>query len=368
MVSNSKVDSELSSIEEEITKYRQEIKSERMDMSFGEIINMYKEGEIIITPEYQRAFRWDEKRQSDFIESILLGIPFPSIFVATNEDGRWELIDGLQRISTVLSFFNELKDEKGKENSKNRLKLTEGSILKNIQGLTIDTLPLEYKLQIKRTPCRVEIILKESDFKMRYELFKRLNTGGEGLSRQEIRNCIYRGLDTRYNDLVYVLSQDIKFRELISISESDKEKMYYEELVLRYLTLKNEGTKYKNPNIQDYMDMYLEKQSMQYNENQIVKDKNIFLKVINFLSEFKDRDIFKLGNKYFTTSMYDSLMLSLSEGDVDLNVIDRIKFEEKVNALKRNPAFTKYVGSASSNPTSITRKVEVAKKELFGII
>ena len=98
-------------ISSEIQKYRQEIKSERMDMSFGEIINMYRDKEIIISPEYQRAFRWDEQRQSDFIESILLGIPFPSIFVATNPDGKWELIDGLQRVSTVLSFFNELKDE-----------------------------------------------------------------------------------------------------------------------------------------------------------------------------------------------------------------------------------------------------------------
>lgn len=65
-----------------------------MDMSFGEIINMYKDKEIIITPEYQRAFRWDIHRETDFIESVLLGIPFPSIFVATNEDGTWELIDG----------------------------------------------------------------------------------------------------------------------------------------------------------------------------------------------------------------------------------------------------------------------------------
>lgn len=100
-------------ISAEIQRYRQEIKSERMDMSFGEIINMYRDKEIIISPEYQRAFRWDEQRQSDFIESILLGIPFPSIFVATNPDGKWELIDGLQRVSTVLSFFNELKDEEG---------------------------------------------------------------------------------------------------------------------------------------------------------------------------------------------------------------------------------------------------------------
>ena len=73
---------------------------------------------------------------------------------------------------------------------------------KSLKEVTIPTLQLEYKLQIKRTPCRVEIILKESEFKMRYELFKRLNTGGEGLSRQEIRNCIFLGLDSRYTYFV----------------------------------------------------------------------------------------------------------------------------------------------------------------------
>ena len=162
-------------ISNEIQKYRQKINSERIDMSLREIINMYRDKELIISPEYQRAFRWDERTQSDFIESILLGIPFPSIFVATNADGRWELIGGLQSVSTVLAFFNELKDENGDSHPKNGLELVEGSLIKGLKGITIDTLPLECKLQIKRTLCRVEIILKESEFKMRYELFKRLN-------------------------------------------------------------------------------------------------------------------------------------------------------------------------------------------------
>ena len=354
-------------ISSEIQKYRQEIKSERMDMSFGEIINMYRDKEIIISPEYQRAFRWDEQRQSDFIESILLGIPFPSIFVATNPDGKWELIDGLQRVSTVLSFFNELKDEDGNPYPKNGLKLVEGSMLKGLKDITIDTLPLEYKLQIKRTPCRVEIILKESEFKMRYELFKRLNTGGEGLSRQEIRNCIFRGLDSRYSEFVAELAQDSIFREIVNISVSNEEKMYYEELVLRYLTLKNKGTRYSQSNIQDYMDDYLESRCKEFNEVQMEMDKALFLNIIKILEELKDENIFKLGRRYFTTSMYDAIMLSLSERTVDLESINIEQLGEKIVELKANEDFKKYVGSASSNPTSITNKVKIAKKVLLDI-
>lgn len=354
-------------ISAEIQKYRQEIKSERMDMSFGEIINMYRDKEIIISPEYQRAFRWDEQRQSDFIESILLGIPFPSIFVATNPDGKWELIDGLQRVSTVLSFFNELKDEDGKSYPKNGLKLVEGSMLKGLKDVTIDTLPLEYKLQIKRTPCRVEIILKESEFKMRYELFKRLNTGGEGLSRQEIRNCIFRGLDGRYSEFVSELSQNDIFREIVNISISNEEKMYYEELVLRYLTLKNKGTRYSKANIQDYMDDYLENQCKELDEEQMEVDRVLFLNIMKILEKLKDENIFKLGKRYFTTSMYDAIMLSLSENIVDLEKVDINQLGEKIEILKQSEEFNKYVGSASSNPTSITNKVKIAKKVLLDI-
>lgn len=354
-------------ISAEIQKYRQEIKAERMDMSFGEIINMYRDKEIIISPEYQRAFRWDEQRQSDFIESILLGIPFPSIFVATNPDGKWELIDGLQRVSTVLSFFNELKDVEGNPYPKNGLKLVEGSMLKGLQDITIDTLPLEYKLQIKRTPCRVEIILKESEFKMRYELFKRLNTGGEGLSRQEIRNCIFRGLDSRYSEFIAKLSKNNIFRDIVNISVSNEEKMYYEELVLRYLTLKNKGTRYSQANIQDYMDDYLESQCTEVDEVQMETDRVKFSNIMKILEELKDENIFKLGKRYFTTSMYDAIMLSLSDSTVDLEKVNINQLGEKIAILKESEDFNKYVGSASSNPTSITNKVKIAKKVLLDI-
>lgn len=297
----------------------------------------------------------------------MLGIPFPSIFVATNPDGKWELIDGLQRVSTVLSFFNELKDDEGNSYPKNGLKLVEGSMLKGLKDITIDTLPLEYKLQIKRTPCRVEIILKESEFKMRYELFKRLNTGGEGLSRQEIRNCIFRGLDSRYSEFIAELSKNNIFRDIVNISVSNEEKMYYEELVLRYLTLKNKGTRYSQANIQDYMDDYLESQCTEFDEVQMETDRVMFSNIMKILEELKDENIFKLGKRYFTTSMYDAIMLSLSDSTVDLENVNINQLGEKIVILKESEAFNKYVGSASSNPTSITNKVKIAKKVLLDI-
>ena len=236
-----------------------------------------------------------------------------------------------------------------------------------LKDINIDTLTLEYKVQSKSKPCRVEIILKESEFKMRYELFKRLNTGGEGLSRQEIRNCIFRGLDSRYSEFIAELAQNDIFREIVNISVSNEEKMYYEELVLRYLTLKNKGTRYSQANIQDYMDDYLESQCKEFDDTQIETDKTLFVNIMKILEKLKDENIFKLGKRYFTTSMYDAIMLSLSENTIDLEELNIEQLGKKIAILKEDDNFNKYVGSASSNPTSITNKVKIARKVLLDI-
>ena len=92
------------SIQQEIADARQKIVKDGFDMSIGELIRIYEKKELIINPVYQRSFRWDESRKTRFIESLILGIPIPPIFVFTDEDGRWELIDGLQRLSTMFQF------------------------------------------------------------------------------------------------------------------------------------------------------------------------------------------------------------------------------------------------------------------------
>ena len=97
-------------LETEIVKASQDIKKDGYDMSVGELLNLYSDNELIIDPEFQRFFRWDITRKTRFVESLLLGIPIPPIFVFQNEAGVWELIDGLQRLSTIFEFVGILKD------------------------------------------------------------------------------------------------------------------------------------------------------------------------------------------------------------------------------------------------------------------
>lgn len=89
-------------LEKQISTARQSVYADGYPMSIGELTNLYKEGEMIIRPEFQRFFRWSQVQKSNLVESILLGIPIPSIFVAQTESGKWELVDGLQRVSTIL--------------------------------------------------------------------------------------------------------------------------------------------------------------------------------------------------------------------------------------------------------------------------
>ena len=133
-------------------------------MSYGEIINMYQSGDLIISPEFQRLFRWKNFQKTRFIESILLGIPIPPIFVAEDKEGKWELVDGLQRLSTVLSFFGLLKD-----GDKNNWIMDAGDLVPELEGYNKDKLPQIFQRNIKRAYCRVEIIKWDSKLDMRYE-------------------------------------------------------------------------------------------------------------------------------------------------------------------------------------------------------
>ena len=152
----------------DIEKSRNTLQTDKLDMSFGEIMSMYERGEIIINPDFQRLYRWSDYQKTRFIESVIIGIPIPPVFVAEDDSGRWELVDGLQRLSTIFSFFGNLNGD-GVEN---KWVLGAGDMLQTLDGYNVDTLPLKIQLNIKRAVCRVEIIKWNSEYDLRFELFK----------------------------------------------------------------------------------------------------------------------------------------------------------------------------------------------------
>jgi hypothetical protein len=183
-------------LQDEVRVARRQVIADGYEMSLGELINLYKNDELRIDPVFQRIFRWDDERKTRFIESILLGIPFPPIFVYQDENGVWELIDGLQRLSTILQLTGDLRGERAEELGP--LILNGTAFLPSLNGKRWtesvegagDGIGQPLQIEIKRSRLRVEILKNESDISTKFELFQRLNTGGATLTEQEVRNSI----------------------------------------------------------------------------------------------------------------------------------------------------------------------------------
>ncbi|WP_326572418.1 DUF262 domain-containing protein [Actinacidiphila glaucinigra] len=183
---------------------------------------------IDIKPAYQRRERWSVEKQSALIESFLLNIPIPPVYLSEEDYGRYSVIDGKQRITAIHKFLT------GKLSLKGVVELPE------LNGRTFDQIPAALKQTLTVRPyLRVVTLLKQSDPELKYEVFTRLNSGGERLEAQEVRNVAFRG---PLNDLIYELADMPFLRQQLKIT-SQKSAAYADmtdaEYVLRFFALAN---------------------------------------------------------------------------------------------------------------------------------
>jgi len=347
----------LEKLESILEKTRNGLSTDRLDMSFGEIMSMYERDEIVIDPEFQRLFRWDDYQKTRFIESILIGIPIPPIFVAEDEEGRWELVDGLQRISTIFSFFGILKTMP----DKNSWILGKGDLIEDLEDLACKDLPLKFQLNIKRASCRVEIIKWNSAFDMRYELFNRLNTGGSDLTDQEIRNAIFRGVSKDFNSFIRRCSENQNFINIIKPTARQLEQLYMDELVLRFCSLIDLPAELSQ-NISQHMTKYMREAVKQ--PEKIGHLETLFNEVVSILNPI-GKEVFRGTNRVFSTSLYDCVMIGISNNIKVYKLMRTDNLIAKINELKESPNFRKASGSASASKSRILKRIEVAN-EIFG--
>jgi Protein of unknown function DUF262 len=232
----------------EVEKAKRSVSTDAYQMSFGEVVNLYQEDDLIINPEFQRLFRWSNAQKSRLIESMLLGIPIPPIFVYELPEGKWELVDGLQRISTVLEFIGVLRD--GESN-----KILPPSILSSTHYLPslnnvvwersemIRDCPLDaqaeigkvLQLSIRRSRIGVEILKRPSDAHTKYDLFQRLNSGGSIANAQELRNCVAVMTDSALFRRLREVADYPSFVEIIQSTEEQKKRQRNIEYLMRFL-------------------------------------------------------------------------------------------------------------------------------------
>ncbi|GHT77615.1 hypothetical protein AGMMS50262_19100 [Bacteroidia bacterium] len=347
----------LSAIEES----RNTLQTDKLDMSFGEIMSMYEKGEIIINPEFQRLYRWTDYQRTRFIESIIIGIPIPPIFVAEDKDGRWELVDGLQRLSTILSFFNTLKTLP----EKNNWVLGDGDLIRELEGYSCNDLPLKIQLNIKRSSCRVEIIKWNSKYDLRFELFNRLNTGGSPLTNQEIRNSLFREISSDFNKFLKELAANEKFIKIIDVPQKQIDELYLEELVLRFVSLYSNRhiTKSIAQHMTDFMRSAAENKKFNYNSY-----RTIFNRTVDILSPL-GLQIFKYNNSVtFSTAVYDTTMIGISENIHLYGTVKPKLIKDKINEIKTNDIYRKLTRSGGNNSVErVKKRIEFAK-QIFGQI
>jgi hypothetical protein len=295
----------------------------------------------------------------------------PPIFLIEREDRIYELIDGLQRISSFLHFRGQLKigDE-----FEPPLKLSDCDIVDDLNGHTYSTLPKSLEIKLKRSYIRAEILRKESDPRLRYYMFKRLNTGGEQLSQHEVRNATIRLLSNDFNGFIITLSEDLNFRHCTDIiSDQARQRKFDQELVLRFFALKNDFHNYVHDVadfLTDYMEAVSDPQSeVSFNyEHERAIFKKTFLILKNISDEWGiDSKIFGsmgTGSKprgQFSVYHYEGLTLGIQSvlDQVDPNNPDHIRaLTAVVESGKPDVDFLKHGGGGKNYRNPLGARVD----------
>lgn len=356
----------------QIDKMASEIRTDGYQISIGELISLYESKEIDIHPEFQRFFRWTLSQKSKFIESILLNIPLPPIFVIQRDDGVWDVVDGLQRLSTLYEFFGILKDENGDTNSP--LILSGTKYLPDLQGKswgeTANSLDTTQRLLIKRSKIYVNIILRKSDEKAKYELFMRLNTGGSLLSPQEVRNCILVQINRDLFFFIKELSENEDFQTCISITDSAIEEQYDIELVLRFIIFRSIAlSKLKINDVNDF----ISDKMIEIGESEAFDkyaERKAFETTFRILSNIQGADSFRKFDSQkgkfsggFLLSAYEVISFGIGKFHSEYENLDNYEIlKNKIFDLWNEEEYRRYSGSGVRASSRIPKLVEFGRK------
>lgn len=283
-----------------VDKKRREISSDNLSMSIGEILNLFKDGELDIHPEFQRVFRWAPEQKSRLIESLLLGIPLPPVYVATNDLGTWEVIDGVQRLSTIFEFMGELTGPAGESEElekKPALVLSATKHLPELNTATYAKLDQVLRFEFKRTRLDVKVLSRDSVGKNtgKFDLFERLNTYGQPLSPQELRNCILVSLNPAKFRWLKDLAEDASFRNCTILSDTQLLERYDMDLALRFLTLRDAKSTTEVGDVHEFLRDRMEEMATN-DKYDMQKEAKLFREVFAFLDKTTGSNSFRSWN------------------------------------------------------------------------
>ncbi|EOU8286860.1 DUF262 domain-containing protein [Escherichia coli] len=341
------------------------------DLSFRELITMYEEDELQ-KPELQRNYVWDKVEASRFIDSLLLGLPVPSIFLANTSDENKLIIDGFQRIMTVYDYVTGIWSKDGRV-----FKLSDSKkINAQWRGKAFSELSVSEKKKIRATTIHAIIFEQTSpsnDDTSLYQIFERINTGGRSLMAQEIRNCVYQG---RLNSLLIELNNNTKWRELFGLSKPDA-RMRDMEFILRGLALNTTKIKNHEPgniSLKKLLNEFMGSKLVNTPEaiNSIQAD---FENTIDFIHENIGGDAFfnivlsdpsKIRRRFYPT-IFDAIYVATSIALKSGEHFDIENLESKRIELLQNPAFRAHITSGTMQIENIHGRISMVLESLYGL-
>lgn len=376
--SNSNVVELINAIDSRIRK----VHTQSLDLSFNELLDMHKSTpkELDIRPEYQRLFQWSEGARSRFIESLLLEMPVPPVYVIEEEEGKYLLIDGLQRISSYLHFRGELLASHldPPVNLGDKLRLCDCDIVEELNGKTFDELGTALQIRVKRAFVRVEVVRKGSDPRFKYHMFKRLNTGGQILTSQQLRNCTIRLLDTRFNDFIVAMSEVEAFKTSCSqvLTRERKLGAFDQELVLRFFAFKNARDDFKH-DVDDFLTEYMESiaDSSIGRAFDFESEETIFRKTFTIFERTLEDRSFCYANKTrtsltlgFSVYHFEALTVGIQSVLHRIDVEDAAQIKlltEAINQIKLAPEFIDLTtGGGKNSPGPLRRRIGFVEDRL----
>lgn len=323
-------------IKDEIESARQNIKTDGYSMSIGEIINLYRDEELILDPAFQRLFRWEDEQKTKLIESILIGIPVPEIFVAQKSDATWHVVDGVQRLSTILQLTGAL-------DGKDMLTMKSCKYIPSLNGKTWKDLAIETQREFKRTKLKINIILTQNSDEAQYELFQRLNTGGTSLSDQEVRNCLMLMLDTQFFEKINALKDYPNFKECLKLEQHSFEKEYHMELILRMFIGFHNQVNYKQHGPISYIKLneFIDKETINLIRNADIEEfEDVFKRTFDqFKNTFKEKSFLKFnpdsGEFYgsFNVSVFEMLTVGISTNIDHIEELGKTEIEKLIKEV-----------------------------------
>ena len=267
---------------QQLAEQRRKVDFDTYDVTVDELIRRVERSRIEIAPVYQRQFRWDHTRQSRLVESILLGIPVPPLFMATNlaagQQAQWEVVDGLQRLLTLVNFAGNEQARKVARLSETPLRLIGLEKLSSVINCCFEELPEDIRTALEDRPVKVIVLNDKSDLQVRFDLFERLNTGGIKLTDQEVRECVYRG---PFMDCITNLASTAEFKAVIRLPASGWKDGTPEDYTLRFFAFL-EGYLEFGHSVKEFLDNFVKAATR---DPRIQERADVFTKTFNYLSK-----------------------------------------------------------------------------------